>query len=87
MPASVDRSARVPTVRYWPFWSSATLLVAGGAIALLEMDSLLFFAGLLFLALGLYGFQRHRPSSVRSTGRPAAPPGSSRSSFPGRGTP
>lgn len=76
------------TDRYWPRWSSVTLVVTGGAIALLETDNLLFFVGLLFLGLGIYGLARRRPRSLPgpSPNRPPSPSGPTRPPISGRGT-
>jgi NADH:ubiquinone oxidoreductase subunit 2 (subunit N) len=40
----------------WPRWASAVLTASGLIVIVAETTSVLFFAGLLLAALGIYGF-------------------------------
>ena len=70
---------------YWPLWSSTSLFLTGGAIAILETDTLLFFVGLILLGCGVYGFARHRPRRLPGPA-PGTPSGPTRPPVPGQGT-
>jgi hypothetical protein len=54
-PATQGNSAPV-IVRGWPRWAAAVLTVSGLVIIFVETTSLLFFAGLLLVGFGIYGF-------------------------------
>jgi hypothetical protein len=43
-------------VEGWPSWAAAALAASGLVIIVLETTSLLFFAGLALVGIGIYGF-------------------------------
>jgi hypothetical protein len=53
--ASEERRANQPAT-VWPRWAAAVLTASGLVIIVAETTSLLFFAGLLLVAFGIYGF-------------------------------
>jgi hypothetical protein len=40
---------------YWPRWTTAGMMLAGAVIVVAETTSLLLFAGILLIAVGIYG--------------------------------
>jgi hypothetical protein len=57
MVATASANTRPPEVSPgWPRWAAAVLTASGLVIIVAETTSLLFFAGLVLVGLGIYGF-------------------------------
>jgi hypothetical protein len=55
-PLASDESGSIVVVRGWPRWTAAALTITGLIVIFVETTSLLLFAGLLLVGLGIYGF-------------------------------
>jgi hypothetical protein len=56
MPPASEASESSRPAAGWPRWAAAVLTASGLVIIVAETTSLLFFAGLLLVGLGIYGF-------------------------------